>query len=94
MKNDYIKTIAKVIKVHKCWWIKVNTKPVRLHALDGAAFPHIITVEYEVDGQKYTKKKFLSYNITCPNVGSSVELYYEISNPNKISFNLQKEMVV
>lgn len=87
MKNDYIKTIAKVIKVHKCWWIKVNTKPVRLHALDGAVFPHIITVEYEVDGQKYTKKKFLNYNITCPNVGSSVELYYEISNPKRIKFN-------
>ena len=84
---DYIKTTGKVIKVHKCWYIKVNQKPIRIHSLDGAAFPHIVTVEYEVDGQKYTKKKFLNYNITCPNVGSSVELYYEISNPKRIKFN-------
>lgn len=88
MKNDYTKTVGKVIKVHKCWWIMVNTKPVRLHALDGAAFPHIITVEYEVNGQKYTKKKFLNYNITCPNVNSNVEVCYNKKKPNKIYINL------
>jgi len=87
MKNDYTKTVGKVIKVHKCWWIKVNTKPVRLHALDGAAFPHIVTVEYEANGRKYMKKKFLNYDITCPKVGSNIELYYEISNPKRIKFN-------
>lgn len=88
MKNDYIKTTGKVIKVHKCWYIKINQKPVRTRALDGAAFPHIITVKYEVNGQKYTKKKFLNYNIPCPNVGSNVDVYYDKEKPKKISLNL------
>ena len=35
------KTIGTVISVKKQWWLKVNTKPVRMHALDGATFPHI-----------------------------------------------------
>ena len=42
-------------KVKKCWWIKVNQKSIRLHALDGATFPHIMTFTYEVDGIKYKK---------------------------------------
>lgn len=85
---DYIKTTGKVIKVHKCWYIKVNQKPIRIHSLDGAAFPHIVTVEYEVDGRKYTKKKILNYNITCPNVGSNIDVYYDVENPKKIRLNL------
>ena len=86
MNKDFIRTTGKIIKVRKCWWIKVNKKPVRLNGLDGAAFPHIVTVEYEVNGQKYTKKKFLNYNITCPNVGSNVDVYYNRENPKKITF--------
>ena len=77
MKSDYIKTIGKVI-----------TKSVRKHAWDGAMFPHIVTVEYEVNGQKYTKKEFLNYNITCPNVGSNVDVYYNSENPKKITLNV------
>ena len=33
-------TIGTVLSVAKQWWLKVNTKPVRMSALDGAAFPH------------------------------------------------------
>ena len=88
MNKDFVRTTGKIIKVHKCWYIKVNQKPVRTHALDGAAFPHIITIEYEADGRKYTKKKFLNYNITCPKVGSNVDVYYDRENPKKISLNL------
>lgn len=40
------KTTGTVISVKKQWWLKVNTKPVRMHALDGATLPHIITVKY------------------------------------------------
>ena len=86
--KDCMKTTGTVIKVHKCWYIKVNQKPVRTHALDGAAFPHIVTVEYEANGQKYAKKKFLNYNITCPNVGSNVDVYYNSENPKKIKLGL------
>ena len=49
------KTIGTVLSVAKQWCLKVNTKPVRLHALDGATFPHIIKVKYTVDGQDYVK---------------------------------------
>ncbi len=82
------KTIGTVIKVHKCWWIKINTKPVRTHALDGAMFPHIITIQYEVDGQTYTKKKFLHYNVPCPTVNSRIDVYYHQEKPTKISLHL------
>lgn len=82
------KTIGTVKKVHKCWYIKVNTKPVRTHLLDGAAFPHIITVEYNANGQTYSKRKFLNYNIACPNVGSNIDVYYDKEKPSKITLNL------
>ena len=31
-------TMGTVISVTKQWWLKVNRKPVRAHAMDGAAF--------------------------------------------------------
>ena len=49
-------TTGTVISVKKQWWLKVNAKRVRLHAMDGAMFPHIVKVEYTVDGQTYTKE--------------------------------------
>ena len=33
-------TMGTVISVTKQWWLKVNRKPARAHAMDGAAFPH------------------------------------------------------
>ena len=47
-------TIGTVLSVAKQWWLKVNTKPIRMGALDGATFPHIIKVQYVVDGNTYT----------------------------------------
>lgn len=82
------KTIGTVIKVYQCWWIKVNTKPIRAHAWDGAMFPHIITIQYEVDGQTYTKKKFLHYNVPCPTVNSKLYVYYTQEKPTKISLRV------
>ena len=31
-------TMGTVISVTKQWWLKVNRKPARVHAMDGAAF--------------------------------------------------------
>ena len=43
-------TMGTVISVTKQWWLKVNRKPVRAHAMDGAAFPHtIVAVGFEGD---------------------------------------------
>ena len=60
------KTVGTVISIKKQWWSKVNTKPFRAHAFDGAMFPHIITVNYVVDGQEYTKKKWVRALQECP----------------------------
>ena len=38
------KTVGTILSVKKQWWLKVNTKPIRKHALDGATFPHIVTL--------------------------------------------------
>lgn len=49
-------TTGTVISAVKQWWFKVNMKPVRMGALDGAAFPYIIKVQYVADGNTYTKR--------------------------------------
>ena len=46
-------TMGTVISVTKQWWLKVNRKPARVHAMDGAAFPHTIKVKYTIDGKDY-----------------------------------------
>lgn len=88
VNEKYNKTIGTVTKVYKCWWIKVNQKAVRMHALDGAAFPHIITVEYQAYGEKYTKKMWLGHHITCPVAGSTIPVYYEKEMPKKICIGI------
>ncbi len=40
-----------VVSAARQWWLKINTKPVRLHAMDGATFPYILKVQYEVSGK-------------------------------------------
>jgi len=76
-------TKGKVISVSRQWWLKVNTKEVRLHALDGATFPHIIKVSYTVDGIEYIKRKWIRAGEPVPPVGSSVKLVYSESKPSK-----------
>lgn len=76
-------TTGTVISVAKQWWLKVNRKPMRLHALDGATFPHIIKVEYIVDGKAYTKRKWINAGDPVPTVGSSVRVMYNSDKPSK-----------
>ena len=76
-------TMGTVISVKKQWWLKINTKPVRTHALDGAIFPHIIKVQYTVDGKTYIKRKWIGANCQPPAEGSSVTVLYYGNNPNK-----------
>lgn len=49
------RTEGTVLSVKKQWWLKVNTKAVRLGPLDGARFPHIVTVEYMACKEKIKK---------------------------------------
>jgi len=82
------KTVGTVISVKKQWWLKVNTKPIRLHAFDGVVFPHIITVSYVVDGQEYTKKKWIRAMQECPKLNSQIAVIYRENQPEKCRLEL------
>lgn len=76
-----VRTEGRVIAVKTCWWLKINTKPVRLHSLGGAVFPHIITYSYEADGVQFIAKRYVSYKKLCPCAGADIPVYYYPSNP-------------
>ena len=75
--------IGTVISVKRQWWLKVNTKTIRMHALDGATFPYIIKVKYTVNGKDYIKKKWIGPGYPVPNVGSSLMVTYCVEKPTK-----------
>lgn len=83
-------TIGRVVSVTCQRWLKINTKPVRSYALDGAAFPHVLKIEYTANGKTYVKRKWLGAGMSVPCVGSSVKLIYREGRPDKarISSNL------
>ncbi len=78
-----MQTIGRVVAVKKQWWLKVNRKPVRLGPLDGATFPHIIKVEYTVNGTLYSRRKWLGASCTPPLVGTEVTVFYSADRPAK-----------
>jgi len=93
MKNKNLleqgeKTFATIKEVKRCWWLKVNTKPVRKHTLDGAKFPHKIVYIYEVEGETYIGKQYLSWSIDPPAVNSKITVYYQKDNPKKCTADL------
>ena len=75
-------------KVTKCWWIKVNTKPVRMHALDGITFPHIMTFTYEVDGIQYKKRKYIGLRADAIGIFGNVDVYYDKDKPSRCEIKL------
>ena len=81
--NNDGKTEGTVVSSKECRWLKINTKPVRSHSLDGAVFPHIITVKYTVNGKEYLKKKYVSYKLPCPKTGDRLTVLYDNSRPEK-----------
>ena len=76
-------TIGTALSVARQWWLKVNTKPVRMGSLDGATFPHIIKVQYAVDGNTYTKRKWIGAGKSVPDVGSKLTVIYCSGKPTK-----------
>ena len=77
-------TIGIVQSVAKQWWLKVNRKPIRMGALDGAIFPHIIKVQYTVNGRTYFKRKWIGAGKPVPAVGSKLTVLYCSSKPSKV----------
>ena len=76
-------TIGTVLSVTKQWWLKMNTKPIRMGTLDGATFPYIIKVQYIVDGNTYTKRKWIGAAKAVPAVGSKLTVLYYSNKPSK-----------
>ncbi len=76
-------TVGTILSVSKQWWLKVNTKPVRTGTFDGATFPHIIKVQYVVDGKTYTKRKWIGADKSVPVVGSKLIVLYCSKKPSK-----------
>ena len=76
-------TTGTVVSASKQWWLKVNTKAVRLGPMDGAAFPYIITVSYKADGKEYRKKKWISAGAFVPAEGNPVKVVYDADSPAK-----------
>lgn len=79
----YKETTGTVISAKKQWWFKVNTKPARLNASDGAVFPYIIKVTYRVDAKEYTRWGWIPAGFNVPNVGSTVGIRYSADKPSK-----------
>ena len=77
------KVIGTVVSVKKQRWLKVNTKSVRMHALDGAVFPHIIKVSFMVNGTEYFKRKWIRACDQPPAVGAEVTVLYDENKPSK-----------
>ena len=72
-----------VTAVSRCWWLTVNTKPVRRFSGDGAVYPSIITFSYQVDSIPYVGKLYIPYRYRVPQTGETIVVYYDPANPKK-----------
>ncbi|MBE6955232.1 MAG: sugar ABC transporter permease [Ruminococcaceae bacterium] len=77
------KTTAIVMQTKTCYWLKVNTKAVRIGPMDGAQFPHVAHFTYTVDGVEYKGSRFYNWNVRCPLKGETITVYYDSSAPQK-----------
>lgn len=83
-----IKTEGIVTDVRTWRFLKVNTKPMRVTASDGAAFPHRILFRYEAEGGPYTGSRVLSPSTDCPAVGDRVTVYYDEEKPQRCAVKI------
>ena len=72
-----------ITAVSRCWWLKINTKPVRRFSGDGAVYPSIITFSYQVDSIPYEGKLYIPYRFRVPQAGETIDVYYDPANPTK-----------
>lgn len=75
-------TVGTVLSVKKQWWLKVNTKAFRTGPLDGATFPHIVKIQYVVDGKEYTLRKWYGASEIPPFVGAAIKVFYQEETPS------------
>ena len=82
------KTVGTVLSVKRQWWLKVNTKPIRIHPLDGATFPHIVKVKYAVGECEFVRRKWVGAGLPCPKVGDQIAVSYRVENPTKFRLEI------
>ncbi|MCM1298687.1 MAG: DUF3592 domain-containing protein [Firmicutes bacterium] len=70
-----------ITDINRCWWFKINTKPVRTDSMDGAVFPNIISFSYKVNGCEYNGKKFIGINTRRLQKGDKITVYYDGDKP-------------
>lgn len=74
---------GRVTDVYRCWWLRINTKPVRRFSGDGAVYPHIITFEYQVDDALHIGKLYIPVRYRVPCKGEKIEVYLDPDDPHK-----------
>ena len=80
--------VGTVTAVKTCYWLKVNTKAVRLGPMDGAKFPHIVHFTYEVDGMQYKGSRFYNWNKEPPLKGGVINVYFDLAAPQKYAVRI------
>lgn len=81
--REYGTASGVVISAKRCWQLKINTKPVRTHALDGAVFPYRVTVRYSAEGREFESRRLVVWKNAVPYVGQSVVVRYDTRRPGK-----------
>lgn len=72
-----------IISVSKQWWLKINSRPLRINSSDKTAFPYIIKIKYSVNGKDYVLKKWINPGVNVPIKGSYVKVFYHEDKPSK-----------
>ena len=72
-----------VTEVNRCWWLTVNTKPIRRFSGDGAVYPSIITFSYVVDNIPHVGKLYIPHRYRAPQKGETITVSYDPANPKK-----------
>lgn len=87
IEDDHYVT-AVITNVTRFCGIKINNKAMRKNAADGAAFPHIITFTYNVDGLDYTGKRFIGASVIPPHINETILIYYNEAEPKKYAVEI------
>jgi len=85
---DGLNCIGTVDKTKCCWWLKVNTKAVRMHALDGARFPHIVWFSYCANGKQYRGVRWVDAYTPCPQIGEKLKVWYVNGEPESFAVEI------
>lgn len=72
-----------VTDVYRCWWLRINTKPVRRFSGDGAVYPHIITFAYQAGETPHIGKLYIPVPYRVPCKGEKIEVYIDPDDARK-----------